>query len=516
VGTIAPERFAQLKPLLEKKLAEAGKRRPDEVLVADLTALKEAPQPLPDEEAEPEQAPEAEEKPDTADDMLVRGVTVQTLSEGLTTVGIVTSVDDVKGVAMVDVVGRTAQLPFAAVSWARPRSKEGQLGTAPKKISEVVQPGALVRVRLGKSVPASRDVEAALAQTPAVEGAIVAIDPTDRTVVALVGGYDFNRSVFNRATQAKRQPGSSFKPFIYGAALESEKYTTISIVNDAPEAVRDPYTGKLWKPQNYEKGGYDGPITLRQALTHSKNTVSVRLIEALTPETVTAFAQKAGIHSPMPDNLTLALGTGEVSPLEIANAYATLQSLGKSAEPVMLIKVSDSKGMVLEEHHAALEDAISPAIAYLTTSLMRSVVEEGTAMAVRELERPAAGKTGTAQEFRDAWFSGYTMDLVATAWVGFDDHSPLGPGETGGKAALPLWLGFMKTAHQGKPVRDFEMPPGVTAVRIDPVTRLLAGKSVPGRLEPFLDGTQPTGVAPAPGSVDPNDFLLQDGRRRGL
>lgn len=515
VGALAPERFAALRPLIETRLAEAGKRRPDDVLVADLTALKDL-RPLPEEGPEPELPVELEEPPSTPDEELVRGVGVAALHEGLTTVGWVERVDDAKGVATIDLVGRTAQLAFSTVAWARPRSEKGALGPAPKKLSEVVQPGALVRVRLGKAVPASRDVEATLAQEPAAEAALVAIDPSDRTVVALVGGYDFSRSVFNRATQAKRQPGSSFKAFIYGAALESQRYTTVSLVNDAPEAVRDPYTGKLWKPQNYEKGGYDGPLTLRQALTHSKNTVSVRLIEALTPATVTAFAQKAGIRSPMPDNLTLALGTGEVSPLEIANAYATLQSMGKWADPVMLIEVRDATGVVLEEHHAALEETLSPAIAYLTTSLMRSVVEEGTAMAVRELDRPAAGKTGTAQEFRDAWFSGYTTELVATAWVGFDDHGPLGPGETGGRAALPVWLQFMKAAHQGRPPRDFEVPPGVASVRIDPVTRLLAGKSVPGRLEPFVEGTQPTALAPEPGSVDPNDFLLQDGRPRGL
>jgi penicillin-binding protein 1A len=519
VGTLPPERWAALRPFIETRLAEAGKRRPEDVLVADLTALKDL-KPLPEEGPDLEPSPEgvegSEEAPPSADEVLARGVGVHALSEGLATVGYVSAVDDARGVATLDVVGKSAQLLFSTVGWARPRNEKGQLGTPPQKLSDVVQPGALVRVKLGKAIAASRDVEATLAQVPAAEGALVAIDPADRTVVALVGGYDFSRSVFNRATQAKRQPGSSFKPFIYGAALESEKYTTVSIVNDAPEAIRDPYTGKLWKPQNYEKGGFDGPVTLRQALTHSKNTVSVRLIEALTPTTVKAFAEKAGIHSAMPDNLTLALGTGEVTPLEIANAYATLQSLGKTAEPVMLIKVSDSSGTVLEEHHAALEEGLSPPIAYLTTSLMRSVVEEGTAMAVRELDRPAAGKTGTAQEFRDAWFSGYTMEWVATAWVGFDDHSPLGPSETGGKAALPMWLNFMKAAHQGKPARDFEAPAGIASVRIDPVTRLLAGKSVPGRLEHFLEGTQPTTLAPEPGSVDPNDFLLQDGRRRGL
>lgn len=515
VGTIDPPRFAQLRPLIERQLAEAGKRKPDEVLIADLASLKDLVPP-PEDEAEPDLGSEPDEPVASPDELLARGVAVRTLGEGVTTVGFVSAVDDKKGLASIDLVGRGAQLSFSTLGWARPRGKNGALGAPPSRLSEVVQPGALVRVKLGKAIPASRDLEATLAQVPAAEGALVAIDPADRTVVALVGGYDFARSVFNRATQAHRQPGSSFKPFIYGAALESQQYTTVSLVNDAPQAVRDPYTGKLWKPQNYEKGGYDGPLTLRQALTHSKNTVSVRLIEALTPATVTAFAQKAGITSTMPDNLTLALGTGEVTPLELANAYATLQSLGRAADPVMLIKVTDAKGVVLEERHAALEESLSPAIAYLTTSLMRSVVEEGTAMAVRELERPAAGKTGTAQEFRDAWFSGYTMDLVATAWVGFDDHGPLGPGETGGKAALPIWLSFMKAAHAGKPARDFEVPPGVAAVRIDPVSRLLAGKSVPGRLEPFLEGTQPTAYAPEPGSVDPNDFLLQEGRKRGM
>ncbi|MBS1152282.1 MAG: Multimodular transpeptidase-transglycosylase, partial [Myxococcaceae bacterium] len=369
-------------------------------------------------------------------------------------------------------------------------------------------PGELVRVRLGKGDAAT------LAQTPAVQGALLAINPADRSVVAMVGGYDFGISPFNRAIQARRQPGSSFKPFLYGAAVGSGRFTTVSVVNDAPETIRDPYTGKSWKPKNYEQGGFEGPMTLRQALTKSKNTVSVRLIEALTPATVTDFAQKAGIHSQMPDNLTLALGTGEVVMLEIANAYATLQSMGKYAEPVMLVKVADSKGLVLEEHHAAFEETLPPAVAYLTTSMMRSVVEEGTATAVRELDRPAAGKTGTAQEFRDAWFSGYTAELVASAWVGFDDHAPLGPGETGGKAALPVWLEFMKVAHQGLPVRDFEAPQGVVVKRIDPVSGLLAGKSVPGRTEWFLEGTAPTADAPPPGQVDPNEFLLHDGKRQ--
>ena len=300
-----------------------------------------------------------------------------------------------------------------------------------------MKPGDLILVRVIKVSPAPKPLEVALDQFPEVQGALVAIDPATRQVVAMSGGYDFEASSFNRATQARRQPGSAFKPFLYAAAIASQKFTPVTIVNDAPEAVRDPYTGKVWKPHNYERGGFEGPMTLRQALTKSKNTVSVRLIEALTPAAAIDFARRAGIQSPLPDNLTLALGTGEVSPLEISNAFATLHSLGKYADPITLIRVTDSNGTVLEEHQAAFEERIPPPVAYVVTSLMKSVVEEGTASAVRELNRPAAGKTGTASEFRDAWFSGYTMDLVATAWVGFDDHESLGSGETGDAPLCP-------------------------------------------------------------------------------
>jgi penicillin-binding protein 1A len=255
-------------------------------------------------------------------------------------------------------------------------------------------------------------------------------------------------------------------------------------------------------------------MTLRAGLTRSKNTISVRLIEALTPEVVIEFARRAGIRSELPENLTLALGTGEVTLLELANSYATLQSLGKYADPLMLLKVTDSAGTVLEEHQAAFNEALPPSTAYMTTSLMQSVVEEGTATAVLELKRPAAGKTGTANEYRDAWFAGYTQDYVAGAWVGFDNHESLGRGETGGRAALPIWLQFMKVAHDGASVREFEVPPGVEFVRVDPLSGLLAGASVPGRQEPFLEGTAPTAEAPPPDVVRPEDFFLHE--RSGL
>ncbi|MBI3183376.1 MAG: PBP1A family penicillin-binding protein [Myxococcales bacterium] len=513
LGSLEPARFAELKRHIQQRIEEAGKRRQDEVFVADLRRLAELStgqsiEAMDEEGAEkrPEAADEEEGPAPSADEIWARSVALKPLREGLRLAGYVATVDDARKVATVDLVSRLAQVPFSSLSWARPR-KGGRVGAAPSKVADVLKPGDIVLVRISKST--APVLEATLDQLPAVQGALVVIEPPTRHVVAMVGGYDFTLSAFNRATQAKRQPGSSFKPFLYGAALGSQRFTPLTVVNDAPEAIRDPYTGKIWKPQNYERGGFEGPMTLRQALTRSKNTVSVRLIEALTPKAAIDFAGRAGIRSTLPDNLTLALGTGEVGVLEIANAFATLRSLGQYAEPIQIIRVTDARGTVLEEHQAAFEETIPPNVAFLTTSLMKSVVEEGTATAVKELNRPAAGKTGTAQEFRDAWFSGYTADYVATAWVGFDNHDPLGPGEAGGRAALPIWLSFMKAAHQELPVRELEEPPGVNWVRIDPATGLLAGSSVPGRLEPFLAGTEPTAEAPPPGQVKPEDFFLQ-------
>jgi penicillin-binding protein 1A len=516
-GTLEVARFSALKPLIAKRIEEAGKRGREE-LAADLSRLA-APQAEPgaDEEGlESASEPPAEgEAPPTPDEVLVRGVALRPLKEGLRLVGWVRKVDESGKRAEVDLVGRVANVPFSTVGWARPRGV-GKWTPAPMKMSDVMKVGDLVPVRIARLAPPPRPLEAALDQAPEVEGALIAIEPTTRRVVAMSGGYDFDTSSFNRATQARRQPGSSFKPFLYAAAIASQKFTPVTVLNDAPEAIRDPYTGKVWKPHNYERSGFEGPLTLRQALTKSKNTISVRLIEALTPSAVIDFARRAGIQSALPDNLTLALGTGEVSVLEIANAYATLHSLGKYSDPITLIRVTDANGTVLEEHQPAFEERIPPPAAYVVTSLMRSVVEEGTAGAVRELNRPAAGKTGTASEFRDAWFSGYTADLVATAWVGFDNHDSLGTGENGARAALPIWLSFMKAAHEGVPERDFEAPSGVQLVRIDPASGLLAGSSIPGRLEPFLEGTAPTAQAPPPGQVDPNRFLLEDRRRGGL
>ncbi|MCE9667932.1 PBP1A family penicillin-binding protein [Myxococcus stipitatus] len=523
-GTLDAAQWERFRKLVVTRIEEAGRRQKDQGYVADLAPLAQAtksaqaPTEPPAatqeedgvEEQRPDLASEEEEAPPSEEELLVASVRLKPLEEGLRLTGYVTEVDEKRNVARVDLVGRTAEVAFSSVTWAR-QKKRG----APRGIADVFAPGQLVYVRVLKAPPAPAFVEATLDQIPEVEGGLVVINPANRHVVALVGGYDSERSSFNRATQARRQPGSSFKPFLYAAAMASGRYTPLSQVNDAPETIRDPYTGKTWKPQNYDRQ-FEGPMTLRQALTKSKNTVSVRLIEALTPATVIDFARRAGIRSALPENLTLALGTGEVTMLEAVNAYATLQANGRHAEPLLLLRVRDSRGRVLEEHQPAFEETLPPAVAYLATSLMRSVVEEGTARAVRELNRPAAGKTGTTQESKDTWFSGYTADWVASAWVGFDNNAPLGSSETGGRAALPIWLQFMRVAHEGLPAREFEVPAGILQVRIDPATGLLAGASVPGRLEPFLEGTQPTAEAPPPGQVTTDEFFLDEGNRKGL
>jgi penicillin-binding protein 1A len=519
LARLEPDRFAAMRPHLATRLEEAGRRK-DEVLVADLTRLvglaKAEPPAAPPPEVtlaaalEETLEREAEVLP-TPGEMVAREVSLRTLREGLRAVGYVSRVDDAGKFADVDLVGQKARIPFSQVTWARPRAV-GKSTPAPKQMSEVLAVGDLVRVRLGKpGKTADAPLEATLDQVPEVQGAFVAIDPQTRRVVALSGGYDFELSSFNRATQARRQPGSAFKPFVYGAALDTGSYTPITVMNDAPEVFLDRWSGQKWAPQNYD-GRFSGPMTLRAAVAVSKNTIPVRLVDVLTPATVIDFARRCGVRSKLPEFLPLALGAGEVGVLELTNAYATLHSHGRYAEPVLVLRVTNAEGTVLEAHEAVFEETLRPSTAFLVTSLLQSVVEDGTAKLVQELGRPAAGKTGTTNDENDAWFVGYTRDYVGAAWVGFDAKKGMGKGEAGGRSALPVWLDFMKVAHRDLPLREFDPPPGIEFVRIDPLSGLLAGSAVPGRLEPFLQGTAPTVEAPSPETVRPEDFFLHDSR----
>jgi penicillin-binding protein 1A len=416
--------------------------------------------------------------------------------------GIVTQV--LRNDAVVELApGIAGSVPFTTMAWARPFKPE-RATPSPRSPADLLSVGDVVPVRVLK-LQTERDragkmraarLELALEQTPKVTGAFVGMDLKTRGVLALVGGYDMALSSFNRATQARRQPGSSFKPFLYAAALDSGKYTPTTRMDDSPEVITDPWTGKAWKPQNFEKDEFAGPITLRKALAESKNTVAVKLLIDLGLDKVRSMARAAGIESEIPQSYTAALGTGEVGILEEINAFATLASEGKRAAPALIRKVLSRDGAVIFAPPGNFEQTLKPETAYLTADLMRSVIEDpsGTAHSLIALERPIAGKTGTASEHRDAWFIGFTPSLLAGGWVGFDTHEMLGPLETGGHAAGPIWLMWMRTALAGQPREEWpEPPPGVTMVRVNRNTGLLARENDPFSVrEVFMAGTEPT------------------------
>jgi len=370
-------------------------------------------------------------------------------------------------------------------------------------LAERFHPGDVVRVRLAPERRRERDGRPALALELGPQAAMVVLDPVRRDVLALVGGYGYRLGGFDRSQRAHRQPGSAFKPFVYAAAIDSKRYTLASVVNDSPEVF------KLWKPQNHDKDNFRGPVRLRMALANSINTVAIKLLSDVGILAVREMAQHAGIVSPLPENLdlSLALGTATVTPMEIANAYATFDCGGQVGDARLVTAYGDEQIPV-----APLAQSVRPETAYVMTSIMRSVVEVGTARsAAAKLQRPAAGKTGTSDDVRDAWFIGYTPELLAAVWVGFDEHRVLGRGEEGARTALPIWLAFMTKALAGKPVTDFAQPPGIVVARIDPATGLLPAPGSEGIEEVFVDGTAPTESAAAPGEEASPDQMLLEG-----
>ncbi len=335
------------------------------------------------------------------------------------------------------------------------------------------------------------------------QAALVAIDPKTREVVALVGGREYRPGDFNRAVQARRQPGSAFKPILYAAALASGKFTPASILVDSPEVF------KLWKPANAGHRTYLGPVRLRVALAKSLNTVAIKLMSLVGTDAVRALARKLGIRSKLTGDLSLALGSSAVTPLELTNAYATFDASG-FYEPVRFIRRIQQAP---EAHVRQGSQVLTPAVAYVLTSMLTSVIREGTARRARRLGRPAAGKTGTTNRSRDTWFVGYTPELVAGVWVGYDTYErSLGHGESGGRTAVPIWLAFMKAALKGRPVRNFPQPPDVVVRRIDPRTGLLAPPDMPDALEEvFVAGTEPKETAPSEqGPKGEDDLLLEE------
>ena len=421
---------------------------------------------------------------------------------------------------------REVTLGWEGLSWARKYLDDNHRGPEPKKAADIVSPGALVRV---KSMP---DGKWRLAQVPAVSGSLVALDPKDGSIVALVGGFDYFLSKFNRVIQAERQPGSSFKPFIYSAALE-KGYTPATLINDAPVVFKDPALESTWRPENYT-GKFYGPTRLRVALINSRNLVSIRLLRAIGIGHAIRYAARFGLPAKrLPRDLSLALGSGSVTSLQLARAYAVFANGGYLVSPYFIDRIIDAGDKVVwqAQPEIACSEAcrkrltskttdagkqkdggnkparpapkfarrvITPQNAWLMTSMMRDVIRYGTGRGAMRLGRmDLAGKTGTTNDQRDAWFSGFNGDLVATAWVGFDKVRPLGDRETGGRAALPMWVYFMGSALRGMKEKPLEQPPGLVTVRIDARTGLLAGEtSRQVVFETFRVGNVPNKAAP--------------------
>ncbi|HXX33960.1 MAG TPA: PBP1A family penicillin-binding protein [Thermodesulfobacteriota bacterium] len=345
------------------------------------------------------------------------------------------------------------------------------------------------------------------------EGALVCFDLETGYVKAMVGGRDFKKSQFNRVIQARRQTGSAFKPIVYASALD-KGFTPSSIIVDSPIVFE--WGDKKWKPKNFE-GRFSGPITLRNALTHSVNVVTVKIAQEVGTDYIKSYAQRLGISSPLHNDLSMALGSSSISLYELTKAYSVFADQGNPFKPIFIKRILDRDGNLLEENlppfysetSSKEERIIAPQTAFLMTYLMEGVVKQGTGWRARSLGRPVAAKTGTTDQFMDAWFIGYTPELITGVWVGFDEERSLGDNETGARAASPIWVAFMSKMLKDKPVKDFLVPEeGIEFIKIDPKTGQLSLEK-DGILECFREGTGPTQRDPSPIKTS-TDFFKYD------
>ncbi len=410
----------------------------------------------------------------------------------------------------------TLQIAWPGLAWARPALREGFVGRAPKNASDIVHIGDIIYIR-------QVDNAWRLSQIPEVEAALVAINPVNGAIEALVGGFNFPRSKFNRAIQSGRQPGSSFKPFLYAAAL-NKGYSLASIINDAPIVVDDPSLANLWRPHNVDNQ-FGGPTRLREALVHSKNLVSIRILDDIGIDYAIDFISRFGFNkATLPHGLSLALGTLSVSPIELATAYAVFANGGYKIEPYLIDRITDIEGNILMQTrpihrpypHETAKDAtdiapriISEDIAFLMHSAMSDVIQRGTAKEAKVLNRTdLAGKTGTTNDQVDAWFCGYTPDLVAVTWVGYD--TPISVHEYGSRLALPLWIDFMRVALKDLPQHDVKPPLDIVTEYINPETGAKERNPSRGVLEYFRESEIPTYDNAAPESTLPQNNNSQE------
>jgi penicillin-binding protein 1A len=370
-------------------------------------------------------------------------------------------------------------------------------------LNPTMQLAAEQALRDGLKALEGRTIKGKPAEHP--EGAIVTVEPQTGYVRAMVGGYDFFRSEFNRATQARRQPGSAFKPFIYIAALESG-FTPATRVDDAP--ISYPLAnGQVWKPENYDRK-FRGSTTLQQAIEESVNVVTVKVQERIGLNHTIQVARRFGISSPLDVNLSLALGTSDLTLMELTSAYSALANQGQWVPPTTVRYVTDAQGKLLEESMPEPREAVSPETAYVITHMLRGVVERGTGQAAKVLNRPIAAKTGTTNDYSNAWFIGYTPRLATGVWVGYDRPRSLGKDETGSRVAVPIWVGFMGKVLGDSPKEDFPMPDKVVIVPVDLDPSNECVRVVPMA---FVKGTEPAACGarrqsvppPAPGGVSP-------------
>ena len=456
--------------------------------------------------------PEEEETEDSLNKRWQKALAAMPVIAGLKP-AIVTSLDD-DGATLLLRDGQSTRVAWTGdLNRVRRYQTENRRSGRARTIDELLEVGDLIRVE---------DIDGGhkLSQVPRVQGALVSLEPGDGSIKALVGGMGFVLSKFNRATQAKRQPGSSFKPFLYAAALENGIHPS-TLINDAPVVVGNLTDDDLWRPEN-DSGKFYGPTRVREALTFSRNLVSIRVLQQLGVRKLIEMAGRVGFdNSDMQPNLTLALGTHAFTPLEVATGYAAIANTGFKVDPWLIDRIEDAEGNIIyqadpviacpncdeaddaeisriEDLFAEPEESLREAprviderVTYVLNSMLSDVIKRGTGRRARALERgDLAGKTGTTNGPRDAWFSGYNKDLVTTAWVGFDDYSLLGTREFGGTAALPIWIDYMKIALPPEEPAP-AMPEGVVRLRIDKTTGLRSDSQSEGIWEYFLSETVP-------------------------
>ncbi len=410
-------------------------------------------------------------------------------AKGKAYTAMVTKVSPERITVAVNGVPGTIEQPFFA--WAHPYDpkEDGRSFQPVADATRLMKRGDLIEVKLLDGIRKGA-LTLMLHQTPSLQGALVSIDYTTGEIRSMVGGYDFEKSPFNRAVQALRQPGSAFKPIVYSTAMD-HGFTPASIVIDSPVTLEGAEEEQAWKPANFANAFY-GPTTIRTAVTESRNIVTIKVLDKIGIHRVTDFARQLGVTAPLQADLSLALGSSSVSLMELASAYGVIANRGQRFEPFAIRRIEDLDGQVLEERKQEPVQAMAEDTAYLMTNMMTGVVEEGTATAVRSLGVPTAGKTGTTNDYVDAWFIGFTSGVVTGVWIGRDQHEPIGKNEVGGRAAAPIWLNYMRTVIKDLQVKPFTPPKNIVFVRINKETGLLTTPDDPQSFfEGFREGTEP-------------------------